>query len=236
MRIQLSDVCVRYGMAPLSLAHVSLCVSSGEIIVILGQSGSGKTTLLRCVAGLTPPDSGGVHIDGIDMESVAPSERHLSMIQQSLAIPPHMTVERYISYWPKVRYGMSSRDALARAHEAAEQVGIERLLKRYTTDLSGGERQRAAFAARVLVVDEPIILMDEPLSSLDVPLKEELVELLRSILSKRGTTVLYVTHDRYEAQKLADRIALMEHGRIVDIGTYQELSIRSNSTFLGVSA
>lgn len=227
MHIHVENVSVRYARTQKPvLNNVSFEVPSGTTLVLLGPSGCGKTTILRALSGLVPIESGDIRFDGVRVVDQRPQERTLSLVQQSLALPAHMTVERYIALWPHIRYKKSWSESRRLAHEAAERIGISDLLNRFTGEISGGQRQRVAFAGRVLVVDEPIVLLDEPLSSVDVPRHNEMMALLKQCLQEKKTTAVHVTHNRREAEGLADAVAVVLDGRVQQIGTYAEISSR----------
>ena len=206
----------------LALSDVSLDVTAGEMLVLLGPSGCGKTTLLRCIAGLEHPTAGEITVHGQRVYSaadgiwVAPEKRRLSMVFQSYALWPHMTVFQNVAYPLKV---LKVKDA-----EIAERVqavlvlaGLEALAKSYPGQMSGGQQQRVALA-RALIANDGLILFDEPLSNLDAKVRERLRDELIGMQQKFGFTGLYVTHDQVEAAALADRIAVMEVGRIAQLG------------------
>ncbi len=206
---------------------VSLDVREGEFLVLLGPSGCGKTTLLRCIAGLERPDSGEIAIDGQAVFSsarnvfTAPSQRSLSMIFQSYALWPHMTIFENIAY-PLRSRKTPRADIRKRVLDALDMVGLTHLEKQFPGQISGGQQQRIAFA-RAVVSDVKVILFDEPLSNVDAKVREqlrlELIELQRQL----GFTGVYVTHDQTEAMDLAHRIAVLQDGRVEQLGTPDEI-------------
>jgi multiple sugar transport system ATP-binding protein len=208
---------------------MDLEVADGEFFVMLGPSGAGKTTTLRLIAGLEQPDSGMVQLDGVDVTRVPPSHRDCAFVFQQYSLYPHLTVFENIAFPLRspLRRG-TSVDVRARVEEVAQLLHIESKLERKATALSGGEMQRVAIG-RALVRRPKVFLMDEPLSSLDAKLREELRVELRRIQRDTGATVLYVTHDQVEATTMADRIAILEEGRIRQIGTPQEIYRDPNS-------
>jgi len=223
--LELEDVHVAYGRAQV-LGGVTLRLAAGETAALLGPSGSGKTTLMRVVLGLTPPDRGRVRIGG-EIDSAdgrvirSPEDRGLAVVFQDLALWPHMTVAQNLAFGLEAR-AVPAAEIRSRVGGMLERVGLGELSARYPAQLSGGERQRVAIA-RALVLEPRAVLFDEPLTSLDVLLRRELLALLRSLLSERGTTALYITHDPREAVQVARRLAILAHGRIVAIGDLDEL-------------
>ena len=201
---------------------VSLSISPGQLVVLLGPSGCGKTTLLRCIAGLEHPDAGRIEINGkcvFDSDEgirLAPEHRAVSMMFQSYALWPHMTAYKNVEYAVKSR-GFS-KDVNARVIRALTQVGIPQLRDQYPSQLSGGQQQRVALA-RSLAVDPPVVLFDEPLSNVDAKVRDQLRQELVSMQRAIRFAGVYVTHDQLEAMQLADRMAVMNNGRIVQIDT-----------------
>jgi multiple sugar transport system ATP-binding protein len=195
---------------------ISLQVADGEFLVLVGPSGCGKTTLLRMIAGLEAPDGGSVHIGGRDVTDLPARQRDLSMVFQSYAIFPHLRVRQNIGFGLAMRK-TPKPELNRRVAEAAELLNLTEFLDRYPAQLSGGQRQRVA-VARAIVVDASVLLMDEPLSNLDALLRMQFRTELKKIVSQLGTTTVYVTHDQAEALSLGDRVAVMRHGRIAQIG------------------
>ncbi len=226
--IRLENVTKRYGDV-VAVDQVSLEVAEGEFFFLLGPSGCGKTTLLRIIAGFAHPDTGDVYFGDRAVTSVPPHRRGLAMVFQSYALWPHMSVARNVGYGLEVRKvkGAERRRQVARA---LELVRMEHLAERYPAELSGGEQQRVALA-RALVVEPRAVLLDEPLSNLDARLRLEMREELREIHRRTGVTMLYVTHDQKEALSMAQRLALMDRGGIVQVGTPSELYQRPASRF-----
>jgi iron(III) transport system ATP-binding protein len=223
--IELVDVAARRGPAQV-LERVSLSIGAGEVLALAGPSGAGKSTLLRLVLGLDAPSAGEVRLRGRTVSRerrivVPPEERGLGMVFQDLALWPHFSVHENLAF------GLSARDVPrsareARIAEALRAVGLAAAARRKPGDLSGGERQRVAIA-RALVTEPDAVLFDEPLANLDVALKRDLCGLLRRLLHERHVSALYVTHDPREAAALADRIAILEAGRVTQVGTATEL-------------
>jgi iron(III) transport system ATP-binding protein len=232
--VTIEGVSFGYGATPV-LADISLAVARGELFAFLGPSGSGKTTLLRLIAGFGTPSSGRVLIGERDVTSLPPWSRNVGMVFQSYALWPHMTVAK------NVAFGLERR-RLARAEidrkvaEALALVGLTAFADRRPAQLSGGQQQRVALA-RTLVIEPEVLLLDEPLSNLDAKLRVEMRAELRRLQRKLGITAIYVTHDQEEANAIADRIAVLNEGRIQQIGTPVELydcpANRFVATFLG---
>ena len=220
MGLALEDVWVGYGQVQ-ALRGLDLAVGDGELLVVLGPSGSGKSTLLRVVAGLERPARGRVVIAGRDVTELRPGLRNVSMVFQSYALFPHLTVAENIAFGLEVR-GTSRRVAVERAAQAASTVGCADLLGRRPSQLSGGERQRVALA-RAMVGDPDVFLLDEPLSNLDAELRVQTREELKALHARVGTTMVHVTHDQVEALVLGDRVAVLREGRIEQVGTPDEI-------------
>jgi multiple sugar transport system ATP-binding protein len=195
---------------------VSLTVDDGEFMVLLGPSGCGKTTLLRSIAGLEQIDGGRIVIGGRDVTDLPPRRRNISMVFQSYAVFPHMTVFDNIAFGLRMRKA-SKADIRRHVNEAAELLHIENLLDRYPAQTSGGQRQRIA-VARALAMQPQVLLMDEPLSNLDALLRLEARAELKRLLNEIGSTTIYVTHDQVEAMSMGDRVAVMRSGRLVQVG------------------
>jgi len=219
--LRLDDVSKSYGGTTV-LEGVSLRVGTGERLVALGPSGCGKTTILRLVAGFVAPDSGRILVNGRAVSEngrvLAPPERRgLGMVFQDLALWPHMTVSGNIEFGLKAR-GTPRSERAKRAADALALVDMSGYGARKPSELSGGQRQRVALA-RALVLEPALLLMDEPLSSLDSDLKRRLTDEILSLHGKLGFAMVYVTHDRDEAARLASRVVVMERGRVEFDGT-----------------
>ncbi|MEP6608026.1 MAG: ABC transporter ATP-binding protein [Burkholderiaceae bacterium] len=214
-----------------ALEPIDLEIASGETIVLLGPSGCGKTTTLRIIAGLESPDLGGrVLFDGTDVTSVPIEKRNVGMVFQSYALFPNMSVAANVEYGLKVR-SMPAPQRDARVREMLAMMHIEPLAQRRIDQLSGGQRQRVALA-RAIATRPRVLLLDEPLTALDAKLRDSLrLEIDRLLRSLRITTV-YVTHDQAEAMALGDRIAVMEHGRIAQIGSPQDIYCAPANSFV----
>ncbi|MER3396780.1 MAG: ABC transporter ATP-binding protein [Acidimicrobiia bacterium] len=204
-----------------ALEGLNLEVAPGELLVLFGPSGCGKTTALRAIAGIEPPDAGEIWIGGRKVSGdtwVPPEERRVGMVFQDWALFPHLNVEENVAFGAKG----SKRKKRARVAEVLELVHLGGYEKRMPHELSGGQQQRVALA-RALASDPQIILLDEPFSNLDASLRAELRTEVRDVLYKAGITAVFVTHDREEALSIADRIAVMVNGKVIQAGTPYEL-------------
>ena len=201
-----------------------------EFVTLVGPSGCGKTTTLRCIAGLEQPTSGSVSFDGTDLTTVPPNKRNLAMMFQNIALYPHMKVWENIAYPLKVR-NVPTDERYEKAEEAAAIMQVDDLLEKYPGELSGGQRQRAALA-RTITQNPRAFLMDEPLSDLDAKLKVEIRKEIQKVHRRVQKPTIYVTHDQEEAMTMSDRVAVMNDGQIVQIGTPDELYERPKSKFI----
>jgi ABC-type Fe3+/spermidine/putrescine transport system ATPase subunit len=227
--LAIENLSVAYGGQRV-LDHVSLGVERGEMTALLGSSGCGKTTLLRSIAGFVIPESGTIRVDGQDITRLPPEARGTAMMFQSYALWPHMTVADNIAYGLRMRGW--KKDAIAtRVGEMLKLLQLEGFGPRGVTQLSGGQRQRVALG-RALAVNPHLLLLDEPMSNLDYKVRLELRHELRALQQRIGITAVYVTHDREEALTLADRIAVIDAGRIVQTGTPEEIFHRPSSSFV----
>jgi len=213
-----------------ALDHVDLRIESGEIFFLLGPSGCGKTTLLRTVAGFTIPDEGRILFGNEDVTRQPPHLRQTGMMFQSYALWPHMNVFRNVAFGLEER-GVASPEIVTRVNAALESVRMTGLANRRIHQLSGGQQQRVALA-RALVVHPRCLLLDEPLSNLDTKLRLEMRGEIRRICKQFGLTAIYVTHDQKEALSVADRMAILDAGRICQIGTPAEVYRRPSSRFV----
>ncbi|HXG17302.1 MAG TPA: ABC transporter ATP-binding protein [Calidithermus sp.] len=209
---------------------VDLATGEGEFLVLLGPSGCGKTTLLRMIAGLEQPTAGQILIGGTVVNDLPPRARKIAMVFQSYALYPHMTVYDNIAF-PLRAQGVPREEIPRKVQWAASLFGITALLSRRPRQLSGGERQRVALA-RALVREPAVFLLDEPLSNLDAKLRASARDELQQFQRRIGTTTIYVTHDQVEAMGLGDRIAVMQGGRVRQIGTPQEVYDEPADTFV----
>ena len=230
--IEFRQVTKRYGDAstPLVVRGIDFCVPRGTLTTILGPSGCGKTTTLRMIAGLETPTSGQILIEGRDVTTLGPADRNVSMVFQSYALFPHMTVLQNVCYGLSVSR-VPARETEERARAALATVGLTGMDKRYPSELSGGQQQRVA-VARALVIEPAVLLFDEPLSNLDARLRRSMREEIRSLQQRLGLTVAYVTHDQSEALAVSDQIIVMDGGTIAQAGTPQDLYERPCSTFV----
>ncbi|HEU4743486.1 MAG TPA: ABC transporter ATP-binding protein [Meiothermus sp.] len=214
-----------------ALDGVSLEVSDQEFVVLLGPSGCGKTTLLRIIAGLEHAEAGRVFIGARDVTTLPPRSRKIAMVFQNYAVFPHLTVFENIAFGLRMQKASPER-VKTQVGRAATLMHIENLLERYPAQLSGGQRQRVA-VARALAVEPEVLLMDEPLSNLDALLRLEMRAELKRLLAESRTTTLYVTHDQVEAMSLADRIAVMNAGRLVQYDEPMKVYQDPADTFVG---
>src|SRR5579885_3816834 len=213
-----------------ALAPTDLEVRPGEFFSLIGPSGSGKSTLLGMVAGFVPPSAGRILIDGADVVALPPYRRNIGMVFQNYALFPHMSVAENIAFPLRMRKMPRSRIE-ARVKEMLETVRLAGFAERSPAQLSGGQQQRVALA-RAAAYDPALLLMDEPLGALDKNLREEMQYEIKRFHSKIGATILYVTHDQDEAATMSDRIAILNHGRIVQVGRPRELYEAPNSPFV----
>ncbi|MEZ4700328.1 MAG: ABC transporter ATP-binding protein [Rhodothermales bacterium] len=234
--VELEAIVKRFGET-VAVNGISLSIAAGEFVSLLGPSGCGKTTLLRAVAGFGHPDEGRIRIGGDDVTFTAPQERPTGMVFQSYALFPSMTVGENVAYGLQVRK-LDKLHVQTRVREALARVNLSGYEQRPVTQLSGGQQQRVALA-RALAVRPLVLLFDEPLSNLDVALREKTRSELKELQSELGTTSLYVTHDQQEALALSDRIAVMNAGRLVQVGQpetlYREPATAFVARFLGGS-
>lgn len=210
--------------------NLNLEIRAGELFFLLGPSGCGKTTTLRMVAGFYTPDEGRILFNDKDQSRVAPHKRNTGMVFQNYALWPHMDVQSNVAYGLKMRR-VSETEKRERVKHALEIVHMQAYAERRPNQLSGGQQQRIALA-RALVIEPDVVLLDEPLSNLDAKLRVEMRTQIKDIHSTVGRTMIYVTHDQAEALSMADRIAVMRRGRVVQVGTPHELYTRPESAFV----
>jgi len=233
MKISVLNVTKQFGDFT-ALSGINLEVLSGELLALLGPSGSGKTTLLRIIAGLDWPDDGEVQFDGEDALSRAASERHVGFVFQHYALFRHMTVFENVAFGLRARprkFRPSEEDIGRRVKSLLDLVQLGWLAQRYPTQLSGGQRQRIALA-RALAIEPRVLLLDEPFGSLDAKVRKELRRWLRKLHSEIHVTSIFVTHDQDEAMEVADRIVVMDKGRIEQTGTPQQVYDHPVSPFV----
>ncbi|WP_274426053.1 ABC transporter ATP-binding protein [Chelativorans sp. YIM 93263] len=232
--ISIRNVAKRFGDFT-ALDSIDLTVADREFMVLLGASGCGKTTLLRIIAGLETPSEGEVWIGSRRVDHLPPRQRGIAMVFQNYAVFPHLTVFENIAFGLRMQK-LPEAEIKRRVGRTAELMHIGQLLKRYSGQLSGGQRQRVA-VARAMAMEPDVILMDEPLSNLDALLRLEMRAELKGVLAESKTTTIYVTHDQVEAMSLADRIAVMDKGRIVQaerpIEVYRNPAARFVGSFIG---
>ena len=212
----LDGLTAKYGSA-LAVDGMQLEVCRGELVALLGPSGCGKTTTLRMVAGFVAPSSGRVLVAGQDFTRLPAHKRNMGVVFQSYALFPHLTVLDNVAFGLRMR-GLGKADRLDRARGALDMVALAKLAGRYPSQLSGGQQQRVALA-RALVIEPSVLLLDEPLSNLDAHLRAEMRSEIRQLQQRLSITTLFVTHDQEEALAMSDRVCVMDHGRLVEVGT-----------------
>ena len=231
--VEMDGLTKRYGDV-LALSEVSLTLDPGRFLVLLGPSGSGKSTLIRCLAGIERPSEGTIALAGspvaVGRKHVPPERRDLAMVFQDFALWPHLTVARNVGFALR-RRRTSSAEAARRVSQMLERVGIGHLASRYPHELSGGEQQRVALA-RALVGQPSLLLFDEPLSSLDANLRERLRIEIGTLVREIGASAVYITHDQGEAFALGDEVGVLEHGRLVQHDTPENVYRRPASAFV----
>jgi sn-glycerol 3-phosphate transport system ATP-binding protein len=228
--LELRGVNKQYSGGFVAIPSLDLTIDNGELVVLVGPSGCGKSTLLRMIAGLESITDGEIFIDGKVVNTVEPAERDIAMVFQNYALYPHMSVRKNLEYGLKNR--KTDKDEIARrVAEAARILEIEPLLERKPRQLSGGQRQRVAMG-RAIVRHPKVFLFDEPLSNLDAKLRGQMRVEIRRLQRRLGTTSVYVTHDQLEAMTMADKLVVMNKGRIEQVGKPMELYSRPASTFV----
>ncbi|MCD6428121.1 MAG: ABC transporter ATP-binding protein [Desulfurococcales archaeon] len=229
VKVVLKNVSKKFGKV-VAVDKVSLEVKDGELFTILGPSGCGKTTTLRIVAGFEFPDEGMVLFDDVDVTYWKPYKRGTAMVFQNYALWPHMSVFDNVAYGLRVRK-LPRDEVRRRVMEVLELVGLKGLEDRYPLQLSGGQQQRVALA-RALVIEPKVLLLDEPLSNLDAKLRVKMREEIKRLQKRLGITTIYVTHDQEEAMSLSDRIAIMNNGRVAQIGRPKEVYMNPSNLFV----
>ena len=232
--LELKGLSKRYD-GVLAVADCDLSIAEGEFVCLLGPSGCGKTTTLQMIAGFVEPSGGRILLHGADITNVKPSRRGLGIVFQSYALFPHMTVGENVAFGLEMRR-VDAAERRRRVDATLELVHLGAMATRYPRELSGGQRQRVALA-RALVIQPPVLLLDEPMGALDAKLREEMQIELRALQHRVGITTIMVTHDQAEAMTLADRVVLMNKGRVEQVGRpfemYEHPNGRFSSTFLG---
>ena len=212
------------------LRNIDLAIDDGEFITVLGPSGSGKTTVLRLIGGFTQPTRGAIIFEGADIARVPSNKRPFNTVFQDYALFPHMTVEENVGYGLRVRR-VDRTEIRVRVADALGLVALDKLARRYPAQLSGGQKQRVALA-RAIICGPRLILLDEPLGALDAELRRQMQLFLKRLQKEIRTTFLFVTHDQEEAITMADRICVMNHGVIVQIGSPKEVYYRPGSEYV----
>jgi putative spermidine/putrescine transport system ATP-binding protein len=229
VEVELRELHKRYG-AVVAVDSLSLRMAPGELVSLLGPSGCGKTTTLRAIAGLVQPDAGEVVVGGRVMNNVPVHRRGFGLVAQNYALFPHMNVIENVTFGLRMR-GLPRAEMARRARESLALVKLTQMEDRYPSQLSGGQQQRVALA-RCLVVEPDVLLLDEPLGALDKKLREAMQVELRSLQRQVGITTIFVTHDQEEALTLSDRIAVMNEGRLQQVGTPQDIYENPRNRFV----
>ncbi|MDQ3158410.1 MAG: ABC transporter ATP-binding protein [Actinomycetota bacterium] len=229
LEVRLEDLHRSFGTNA-ALDGLSLTLAPGELVALLGPSGCGKTTALRIVAGLDEPDSGRVVVGDQDVTFVTASKRGMGMVFQAYSLFPHMTSQENVEFGLKLR-GVDSSKRSAKARDMLELVGLAEFADRYASQLSGGQQQRVALA-RALAIEPAVLLLDEPLSALDAKVRVQLRDEIRRIQLEVGTTALFVTHDQEEALAIADRVGVMNKGKLAQLDAPEELYARPADSFV----
>jgi putative spermidine/putrescine transport system ATP-binding protein len=227
--LTLERVSRAYGTT-VAVRELSLAIAHGELLALLGPSGCGKTTTLRMIAGFILPSAGEIRIGGRNVTAEPPYRRSTGMVFQGYALFPHMSVVRNVAFGLEMR-GLSKHEIAAKVSDVLRLVRLAGFEARYPRELSGGQQQRVALA-RALVINPDVLLLDEPLSNLDAKLREQVRLEIRQLQRQLGLTTVFVTHDQEEALTMADRLAVMNHGVIAQVGTPRELYDRPRSVFV----
>jgi ABC-type Fe3+/spermidine/putrescine transport system ATPase subunit len=229
MNISLRDIIKRFGTLE-AVSRVSLEIQDGELFTLLGPSGCGKTTILRLIGGFHAPNQGEVYFGERRVTPIPPYERNIGMVFQNYALWPHMTIFDNVAYGLKLKK-LAGREIESKVHHALGLVNLKGLEKRYPGQLSGGQQQRVALA-RALVLNPDVLLLDEPLSNLDAKIRIQVRAEIRKLQKELAITTIYVTHDQEEALTLSDRIAVLNHGQLQQLGSPLELYERPANPFV----
>ncbi len=229
MNILLKDVVKRFGTLE-AVSQISLEIRDGELFTLLGPSGCGKTTLLRLIGGFHKPDGGEIYFGDRPVAPIPPYERNIGMVFQNYALWPHMTIFDNVAYGLKLRK-FAREDISSKVSRALHLVNLSGLEKRYPGQLSGGQQQRVALA-RALVLNPDVLLLDEPLSNLDAKIRIQVRAEIRKLQRELGITTIYVTHDQEEALTLSDRIAVIDHGKMQQLGSPRALYAKPENPFV----
>lgn len=229
-KIELKNVTMDYGKGIKGLDNVDLTINDHEFLVLLGPSGCGKSTMLRVIAGLLHQTDGQVLFDDQDVTGLDARERNVSMVFQNYALYPHLNVFKNIAFPLGNIKKITKEEITARVEEVAKVLDIEDILNRRPRELSGGQRQRVALG-RAMVRNPVVFLFDEPLSNLDTAMRQELREVIADLHRRLNTTFVYVTHDQAEAMRLGDRVAVMDEGKIIQLGNPQEVYNEPNCVY-----
>ena len=229
MNILLKDLVKRFGSLE-AVSHISLEIQDGELFTLLGPSGCGKTTLLRLIGGFHKPDQGEIFFGEKPVAPIPPYERNIGMVFQNYALWPHMTIFDNVAYGLKLRK-FAREDISSKVSHTLHLVNLSGLEKRYPGQLSGGQQQRVALA-RALVLNPDVLLLDEPLSNLDAKIRVQVRAEIRKLQKELGITTIYVTHDQEEALTLSDRIAVIDHGKVQQVGAPRALYAKPENPFV----
>jgi iron(III) transport system ATP-binding protein len=227
--IHLKDIVKRFGALE-AVSHVSLDIGDGELFTLLGPSGCGKTTILRIIGGFHKPDQGEIFFGDKEVSAVPPYQRKIGMVFQNYALWPHMTIFDNVAYGLKLKK-VPKREIVARVDKVFSMVNLTGLEKRYPGQLSGGQQQRVALA-RALVLNPDVLLLDEPLSNLDAKIRQTVRAEIRKLQKELAITSIYVTHDQEEALTISDRIAVLDHGKVQQLGAPRDLYERPENPFV----
>jgi iron(III) transport system ATP-binding protein len=229
MRIHLKDLVKRFGALE-AVSHVSLDIQDGELFTLLGPSGCGKTTILRLIGGFHRPNHGEIYFGDREVSAIPPYQRNIGMVFQNYALWPHMTIFDNVAYGLKLKK-TPKKEIGERVERVFSMVNLTGLEKRYPGQLSGGQQQRVALA-RALVLNPDVLLLDEPLSNLDAKIRQQVRAEIRKLQKELAITSIYVTHDQEEALTISDRIAVIDHGKLQQIGAPRDLYERPYNPFV----